>query len=167
MKRIIVITLVVVLVLASQLLSQQWQGRAMMGDAPGLCARLNLTTEQLNTLKEMRLEFQKEMLPLRNEMQANRLELQSLIISSKPDQGKIDAVIDEIGKLRTQAQKKRVAHRLDMREQLTDEQKAIWDAMPKGLMMRGMRKGCIGFGGNFGRREMYKRGVNPRGGGWW
>jgi len=148
--RMLVTTLIAMLVLVVQLLAQPPQCRPIHGDDPQMHPDLNLTTEQLNTFKKMRLEFRKEMLPLKNEIEAKNLELQSLLISGKPDEGKIDAVIEDIGKLRIKVQKKQVAHRLAMREQLTDDQKAIWDAMPKGPGMRGMKRGHQGCCNDFG-----------------
>jgi Spy/CpxP family protein refolding chaperone len=156
--RIITIMLISSLLLASQLLSQPPQGRPMPGDNPRMYPELNLTTEQLNTFNEMQLKFQKEMLPLENEIAAKRLELESLIISTKPDQDKINAVIEELGTLRTKAQKKQVAHRLAMRDQLTEEQKAIWDAIPQGPQMHGKRDERMEFGDPFGPPGMHKQG---------
>jgi Spy/CpxP family protein refolding chaperone len=143
--KIITITLIFTFVLLSQIQAQPSKFAPKPFGGHGMLPMLNLTTEQMNAFNEMKLEFQKEILPLNNEIAAKRLELQSLLISGKPDQGKINDVIEELGELRTKAQKRWIAHQLEMREQLTDEQKAIWDAAPKGPKMDGSRKGHMGY----------------------
>lgn len=138
-KQMAIISLISLLAFAPLLMAQPQHDMSKC-DFHGAFSKLNLTTEQLNKFKEMKLDFQKEILPLKNELKVKRLELESLILSQKTDKGKINAIIEEMGKLRTEVQKKTVAHRLAMREQLTNEQKAIWDSMPPKGMVHGFGK---------------------------
>lgn len=165
-KRMMIISLLVGLMLASQLLAQPPIERPAKGNFPGIWSRLNFSTEQLKTFTGMRLEFQKEMLPLRTELKAKRLELESLLLIDKLNQRKIDSVIEEMGTTRTKIQKNRIAHRLAMRDQLTEEQKALWDVMPKGIMKRGAMRGRMNCCDPFGSPN---RGLRGRGyqGRWW
>lgn len=88
----------------------------------------DLTPDQLSKIEKLRLEHQKEMLPIRTKMQALRLDLRTMIMEEQ-DQKKIDDKIEEIGKIRTELMKKQVKHRLAIRSLLTDDQKVYFDAI--------------------------------------
>lgn len=109
----------------------------------------DLTTEQYTKIDDMRLKFQEEMAPLRIKLQKMHLDLKLLLITKEPDMKDINAKIDEISKLKTNMHKKRVSHRLAIRNLLTDEQKAFCDMWPKRRAGRIWRRGGMrgrGFG---------------------
>lgn|GEM_PF-6485808 len=134
-----------------------WQGPGPGFAGPNFCqsdsgwpmAKLNLTDAQKKKLREMRLQNQKELIPLRADLQTKHLDLRSEMQSDKPDLAKINGLVDQIAKVRADIQKKQIAFRFKMRDQLTPEQLKIWDAnrgrMGRGFMngpgrgMRGMR----------------------------
>lgn len=103
-------------------------GRRMM-DLP------DLTTDQITAIHKLRIEHQKEMLPIRTKLHAQRLELQALMLQ-EPNQKQLDNKIEQIGEIRTELMKKRMAHRLKIRDLLTDEQKAIFDTQGFGKFGR-------------------------------
>ncbi len=101
-------------------------GLGMIGEGRW-AEKLNLTDEQKKTLREMRLKHQKEMIPLRGDLKSKHLDLQSAMQADKPDQTKINALVDQIAKVKADIQKKTIAFRLEMRKQLTPEQLKMWD----------------------------------------
>jgi len=87
---------------------------------------LNLSEDQIEQLQDLRLEHQKEMLEMRNTLQTKRLELQTQLLSEKPDRVKINSLVEEMGELWTDMQKKAIDYQIRMREILTPEQ---WDKL--------------------------------------
>lgn len=108
--------------------------------------RLNLTDDQEKKISELRTAHQKEMTAFRNDMAIKEAELQKYRSADKPDMTQINKSIDEIGKLRTDMQKKRVTHELAVRNLLTDEQKAIYDTR-RGSISQGFGKDMNGYRG--------------------
>jgi zinc resistance-associated protein len=111
----------------------------------GNCAgfdRLNLTADQKTKLTEMQERNRKELLPLRNEMQTKRLELQTLWSAPNPDKGKILAKQKEMNTLRDQLQAKATDFRIEARNILTPEQAAQVGTFGPGMGFGGGR----GFG---------------------
>lgn len=102
----------------------------------------DLSDEQRTAIREITLKHRKEMIPLRAEMETRNLELQELV-RADADKDAIFAKLDEIGALRTEMMKKRMAMQLEIRAQLTDEQKEMFDQ--KHMMM-----GHMGAGGGRG-----------------
>ena len=106
------------------------------GDGPGILAKaeaLELTSEQIKKIKTMRLDMAKEKIRLRSELELKQLELKELLSADEPDMRRIEAKIDEMAPLRTELQKKRIEHRLAVRNVLTQEQR------DKLELMRGAR----------------------------
>ncbi len=88
----------------------------------------DLTEEQTEQMKELRVEHMKAVQPLRNQIGEKRARLRTLSTSDKVDMAGINRVIEDIGKMRTQMMKERAQHRQDVRELLTEEQRVIFDA---------------------------------------
>jgi Spy/CpxP family protein refolding chaperone len=109
----------------------------------------NLSQEQREAIREITLQHQKEMISLRAEMETKSLELQELVRAGAGEDA-IFAKIDEIGALRTEMMKKRMAMQLEIRAQLTDEQKEMFDQkhMMMGHMGAGGGRGPGGPGGH-------------------
>jgi Spy/CpxP family protein refolding chaperone len=100
-------------------------GRGMLGMADDL----ELTKDQRKQLEDLSVNFRKEVIPMRAQMQVMQIDLQQLI-RSDAKRTEIDAKIDQIGKLRTDLQKKSVGQRLAMRAVLTPEQRDKCDTRP-------------------------------------
>jgi len=83
----------------------------------------DLTADQEEEIKKLKLELEKEILPFRSEIEVKSAELKMLLISENPDQKTINKKIEEIGELRTTMQKLRTHHLLKIRMLLTPEQK--------------------------------------------
>lgn len=116
------------------------KGKHRMGLTGGLYNIPNLTSEQTSKIQKLQLNFQKEMLLSRTNLQTKQLELQTLL-NENAEQKKIDAKIDEIAKIRTELTKKGIQYRNEVRKILTDEQKAYFDLRGFGP---GYGKSCHG-----------------------
>jgi len=123
------------------------QDRALMmkdgkrGPAEGL----NLTDAQKDAFKESRLAMQKQLQPLHNELGEAKAHQKSLVTAEKTDLSAINKNIEKMGALRVEMAKIQAKHHLDMRVQLTDEQKLKFD-LRKGKMghdngFKGMKHG--------------------------
>jgi Spy/CpxP family protein refolding chaperone len=102
----------------------------------GIAKRLNLTDAQKDAFKQSMIAMQKEVKPLRNELGEAMAHQKTLVSVDKPDMAAINKNIEKIGSLKVEMAKLRVKHRLDMRAQLTDEQRMKFDAF-KANMKRG------------------------------
>lgn len=95
--------------------------------------RLNLTDAQKEEFKKSMMALQKELKPLRNELDELNAHQKTLVSADQPDLKAINKNLDKIGELKTEMAKIQVKHRLDMRAQLTEEQQMKFD-MFKGKM---------------------------------
>jgi Spy/CpxP family protein refolding chaperone len=120
------------------------------GDCKKMGAHIpDLTDEQKTKIEDLWLAHQKDVQPHRLQMQKMRIELQELMITEKPDLKKINAKQEEMSKARLEMQKKAVAHRLTVRELLTEKQRIFFDKHPMGPRQgagfhKGFRGGCQG-----------------------
>ena len=104
---------------------------------------LNLTDAQKETLKQSRLAIQKQLQPIQNELGEAQAHQKTLMSAEKPDLTAINKNIEKMGSLKVELEKIKVKNHLDMRAQLTDEQRLKLDArkgqMKGGDGMRGPR----------------------------
>ncbi len=89
---------------------------------------LNLTDEQKSKMADLRLAFQKEILPLRTELQGKMSEIRLLKTEDQPNINKIDNLIEQAEKIRTKIQKSQARHQIEVRKILTPEQQKLWDS---------------------------------------
>jgi len=90
---------------------------------------LELSDEQLDQIKELHLNLQKEILPVKNKIREKWAQLHTLI-TENGNATQIDRLIEEIGNLQVSIDKQKVRTHLKVRELLTDEQKIKFDASP-------------------------------------
>jgi Spy/CpxP family protein refolding chaperone len=88
---------------------------------------LNLTDAQKESFKQSRLALEKQLQPIRNELGEAEARQRTLTTTEKPDMDAVNKNIDKIGALKTQMAKLQVKHHLEMRAQLTDEQRLKFD----------------------------------------
>ena len=88
---------------------------------------LNLTDAQKEAFKQSRLDMQKQILPLRNELGEAEAHQKTLVTAEKPDISAINKNIEKIGAIKIELAKIKVKNHLDLRAQLTDEQKLKFD----------------------------------------
>lgn len=108
---------------------------------------LNLTDAQKETLKQSRLAMQKQLQPIQNELGEAQAHQKTLMSAEKPDLAAINKNIEKMGSLKVELEKIKAKSHLDMRAQLTDEQRLKFDAR------KGQMKGGDGMRGPHGFRS--------------
>jgi len=129
-KKMLLGTLIALLLLGGIGTAFAWapQGKGTLPSArkiapfSSLAVNLNLSEDQIKKLQDLRLEYQKETLELKNALRVKRLELQALLASNEVDENKASSIVEEIGKLSTDIWKKSIHYRLEMRKIFTEEQ---------------------------------------------
>ena len=88
---------------------------------------LNLSDEQKEELKTLRVKLYKEMKPIRAEMGELGARQNTLMSQEEVDVKSVNKLIDEKTSLTNEMQKKKVNHQLAFRKILTDEQQMMLD----------------------------------------
>lgn len=100
-----------------------------MDDRKGTAENLlNLTDAQKEAFRQNRLAMQKQLQPIQNELGEAEAHQKTLMSAGKPDLAAINKNIEKIGALKVEMAKIQAKHRLDMRAQLTEEQRLKFDA---------------------------------------
>lgn len=114
---------------------------------------LDLTDEQKTKVEDMRLNHQREMLPLRSELQGLRTELKLAETAETYNAAKAESLVKKMGELHTKMHLQRLKNHQEMRSLLTTEQRKKFDSMMlsrgdgNGHGMRGGKGGhCRGMG---------------------
>ena len=115
---------------------------------------LNLTQEQIAKIDALELELEKELSPLIAKLRSNYAVLDDLEAQRDPDPSEINQAWDLIYKLEDDIQKKEILHEKKIRDLLTEDQKALFDAYyaygaspyERGGFGRGIRGGRYGYG---------------------
>ena len=99
------------------------------GPQQGQCQWIpDLTEEQQEQIKELRTAHLKEVQSLRSEMMINKAKMNALMIEDDPDLDQINKLIEETGAIQIEMRKNAAAHKLEVLELLTDEQKVVMDS---------------------------------------
>jgi Spy/CpxP family protein refolding chaperone len=102
-------------------------------DWSDIADKLKLNADQKEKIMEQNRETVRKMMEARNELQLNMFDLNTEMKMAKPDQKKIDSLIDEISMTRKRMLEQRVSSLSSMRQILTKEQ---W-MMFKHMQMKG------------------------------
>ena len=89
----------------------------------------SLTEEQKATIQEIRLNGYKQCKPLRDELRELMAHQRTLTTADNPDMKAINANIDKMSDVKNQLAKAMTKQRVDIRAQLTEEQKMQFDKM--------------------------------------
>jgi Spy/CpxP family protein refolding chaperone len=147
MKTNLVLVAVLLLSLNLSVLAQQGNGRGnVSGWQKGyFCENIpDLTEDQQSQIQTLRTAHWKEMQNFRNDLGEKRARMQTLQTADNVNMDEINNLIEEMGTIRTKKQKSAVAHRMDVRNLLTDDQKVYFDSRA-GKRGAGMGNRC-GFG---------------------
>ncbi len=109
----------------------QWAGEFSQQYLP------DLTPEQQEAMKALRLEHFKAMKPLKNKMAELKARERTLMSEEKVDMKALNSVIDEQTNLLNKIKKLQVEQRLKMKENLTDEQIMILEQRRSHFRSRG------------------------------
>jgi len=104
----------------------EWKSEMHNGQN-GPMKALNLTDAQKEAFKQSMVAMHKELNPLRNELGEAMAHQKTLVSADNPDMKAIDKNLEKIGNLKVEMAKIQVKHRLDMRAQLTEEQRMKFD----------------------------------------
>ncbi len=88
----------------------------------------DLTDQQKEDIKKLRLEYIKKMTPLKNELNENRAKHKTLMTSEKADMGAINKNIDEFTSIKNKMMKLKAKHKQSVRKLLTEEQRIMFDS---------------------------------------
>lgn len=88
---------------------------------------LDLTDVQKEAFEKSRLEMQKQLQPLINQIGEAEARQRTLTTAEKPDLDAINKNIEKIGSLKIEIEKIHTKNRMAMRAQLTDEQRLKFD----------------------------------------
>lgn len=111
------------------------------GEGPGPGQRLNLTKEQIDTMREMRDRYFQETRDMRYELAQTKLEMRKLFTDPKVDDATLLAKQKEVSSLRQKFTDKMAQMMIEGRKILTPEQIKKLDQMPMG----GFGMGGMGF----------------------
>lgn len=98
-----------------------------------------LTAEQQESIKNLRLELRKEMIQIDNQLAEKRAQLKTLEQVEKPDMKAINSKIDEITALQNKKMKASAANKAKVRSLLTDEQRVAFDSRAGKMHNRNFR----------------------------
>ena len=147
MKTNLVLVAALLLSLNLGVIAQQGNGR---GNGPGwqngsFCENIpDLTEDQQSQIQTLRTANLKVMQNFRNNLGEKRARMQTLQTAENVNMDEINNLIEEMGTIRTNKQKSAVAHRMGVRNLLTDDQKIYFDSRT-GKRGTGMGNKC-GFG---------------------
>ena len=110
---------------------------------------LNLTTDQLKAIADLRRTAFRENAKVRIEMMKLKLDLELLLTDDKWNETKIKALLKKESDLRAALKFDRLKIAHEIRKLLTDEQQAIWD-LSGGRMGKGWANELCDFGGRGG-----------------
>ncbi len=92
-----------------------------------LAKMLDLNESQQSQIQEMRLSMQKEMIPLRSEVEKYQGELKLVMTAENFDAGKAESLVNKISDLRAKMKLKHLMQQQAVRNLLTDEQRKKFD----------------------------------------
>ena len=114
-------------------------------------SELNLTDTQKEAFQKSRVETEKLLQPLRNQLGEAEAHQRTLVTAEKPDMDAIGKNIEKIGAIKTDMEKIRTKQQLAVRSQLTEEQRLKFDNAHK--QMKPGKAGERGEGGKRGHSE--------------
>jgi Spy/CpxP family protein refolding chaperone len=134
MKNVFVILtalLVTSFLLASDIAAQPKKSMRMdrerMMDHERLVDELNLTDAQKDKIEALRLQHKKGMVDLKAELEKREIELDEIRNKDNFTRNEIVASVENINKVKNEIALKIANHRMDIYEQLTDDQQKIWN----------------------------------------
>jgi len=128
-NKVLVLLAATILLTTASIFAQQGHGK-MQGPQEGnriMRGIPDLTEYQLDNIKDLHMAHLKEIKPLKNDVKINKVILETLQTEDKPDLDKINDLIEKNGTLLTDIRKNQVAHKLEIRNLLTDDQKIFFD----------------------------------------
>jgi Spy/CpxP family protein refolding chaperone len=106
---------------SGQTYGQSYGQSQQNGDSRGMM-NLDLSQEQQTQIRQIMLDFQKETLELRNQIQVKQLEIRELRLSSDVDLEQLRVKMEEIAQIQVELRMKSIERQEKVKEVLTPEQ---------------------------------------------
>lgn len=90
-----------------------------------------LTDEQKEAIKTLHLELRKDMLPVQNQLREKAARMKTLTTAEDYNRSAVHNLIDDMADLKTEIAKMKADTHQEVRMQLTEEQRIIFDSRPK------------------------------------
>jgi Spy/CpxP family protein refolding chaperone len=103
---------------------------------------LELTAEQQTKIDALKLDHQKKVLPLKNELNEKNARMNTLQTAEIADMKAINSLIDEMGAIKTKMTKEKATHHQEIRKILTEEQRIKFDMHQGNRGGHGKGNGC-------------------------
>jgi len=101
----------------------------MPGGGPGFISQLSLTPEQVDQLKQDKLDKRKKMIQLRAKLEELQLDLATEVEKGRPESKKIETIARQMGEVQSKMILARTQSVLFLKSILTPEQKQKWDEL--------------------------------------
>lgn len=137
----------------------------MMGGWWALGQELGLTDQQRQEIRRIELQLQEQLLPVRTELFQKRQELALALRQDQPDASRVRALVQDIGRLRTEIQAARTEALLRIRSVLTPQQREKLQALGWGGWVGHVAGGPMGGRAGMGMRGRWGGGFCPGPGG--
>jgi len=119
-------SLLLILLLSTGLIvAQPYRGERRGNQQP--MRMLDLTEEQQTKISDMKLQLQKEIIPIQNKIHNLNSDLKMAMTAEKFDEAKVKKIIAQVSDLREEIQVKRMLHHREVRDLLTPEQQKKFD----------------------------------------
>jgi len=132
MKTIKLIALLLALAVAGTASAQQKKGPGIkMGGKARFAKQCipDLSDAQKDTIKAIHLDTKRQVLPLKNELDEQRAHMKTLSTAANVDIAQIDAQIDKMSATQAEIMKLKAREKQQVRSQLTDDQRIVFDTM--------------------------------------
>ncbi len=103
---------------------------------PNIAQKLNLSEEQVNKIDSIFLTYMDKLIDLKAQLEKKELLFKNTIVNDNFDRDKVLALFDDIAALKTKIKREGFLMKLDIRDQLTPEQRAQLKTMRKELKKR-------------------------------
>ena len=168
MKHVIKVTMSLIMMVLVISAANAQQGQRSGGNGQGngnrqgdYAQELNLTEDQQAQMQSMRLNVQKDLLPLRNKLGENMAKMRTLRTAENADMKAINKLIDDNSDLRGNMAKLQAANHQEVRKMLTEEQRIMFDSRE---FSRGGNGSSRHQGYRQGKQGSKKRPATPRSG---
>lgn len=129
----LIVTLIFLGFSTVNLIAQPKEEMKMRSFKDRMATKLNLSEEQKTSIEGLKIQHQKELIDLKSKLAQTKLELKELKFKGNYSREQYLSKIREQNDIRNQIAIANAEHRMDVYEQLNDEQKAIWNKMGDGM----------------------------------
>lgn len=103
-------------------------GQKKDGDGPRhMMQMLNLTESQESQVLDLKLEHERQILPLRSKLKELRTQMKLEMTAEQFNQNKVSKLVDQMSSLQKEIHMKRLTHQRAVRDILNEEQKKKFD----------------------------------------